>query len=170
MKAIVHSLKKTNKLPQTFVFKFSIMFSVHISPAFTQIQPTIIKIKLVIGPAGYSIYPQKFFKPTRVIFVEGGAWVKGEQLLLAWKETPHLEKLLHFQGASVLVCILQSHDCEGSSCQFLINKEHESSSEDCLQQFGFKAFVQSYYSKTPYSLVKKIENISKTPQCSVFWI
>lgn len=76
-----------------------------------------------------------------------------------------LEHLRNFsrEGVSVCVCTLQPHNCEGGSCQFLINKEHESSSEDCLQQFGLQAFVESQYSKTPYSLVKKIENIRRLP-------
>lgn len=72
--------------------------------------------------------------------------------------------------ASVLVCALQAHYSEGSSCQFLIHQEHEGSREHGLEQLGFKAFVESHYSKALDSLVKKIENIPKTPQGSVFWV
>lgn len=53
------------------------------------------------------------------------------------------------QGVSVLASALQPHDHEGSSRQLLVNEEHESSSEDCLQQLGFEAFVESHNSKTP---------------------
>lgn len=48
---------------------------------------------------------------------------------------------------SVLVCALQAHYSEGSSCQFLIHQEHEGSREHGLEQLGFKAFVESHYSK-----------------------
>lgn len=74
------------------------------------------------------------------------------------------------RGVSVLARALQPHDHEGGGRQFLVNEEHERSSQDRLQQLGFKAFVESRNSKTPYSLVKEIENVPKTPQCSVFWV
>lgn len=53
------------------------------------------------------------------------------------------------RGVSVLARALQPHDHEGGGRQFLVNKEHERSSQDRLQQLGFKAFVESYNSKTP---------------------
>ena len=53
------------------------------------------------------------------------------------------------RGVSVLARALQPRDHEGGGRQFLVNEEHERSSQDRLQQLGFKAFVESRNSKTP---------------------
>jgi hypothetical protein len=83
-----------------------------------------------------------------VTFTVEGARAGELILLTGWK--PCIWSIFTLScGISVLVCILQPHYGKGSSCQFLINKEHESSSEDCLKQFGLKAFVESHDSKTP---------------------
>ena len=91
------------------------------------------------------------FKPMRVDFsVEEASTV--ESLPMIEKEAPIWsisECQGWVEGVSVFARALQSHDHEGSSRQLLVNEEHESSSEDCLQQLGFKAFVESHNSKTP---------------------
>lgn len=102
-------------------------------------------------------------KPMRVKFSVEGASKRGTASLhREGSPVLSISECLAVEGASALVCALQPHDREGSSRQFLINEEHESSSEGCLQQFGFKAFVESHYSKTPKRKeVRKNKRFSK---------
>lgn len=43
------------------------------------------------------------------------------------------------------VAVAESHDSEGEADDFLVEKKHESSSQDRLQQFGFQAFKYSQH-------------------------
>lgn len=106
----------------------------------------------------------------RVKFELEGAGMKSRiASLLAGGGKPHSSRSAG-AGPSVLVRAPQPHDGEGGSCQLLVDQEHERGCEHSLQQFGFQTFVESHYSKPPDSLVKKIENVPKTPQGSVFWV
>lgn len=86
-----------------------------------------------------------YLKPMRVDFSEEGASTVESRTPPVWSTSDRRG----LRGASVLARALQPHDHEGGSHQFLVNEEHESSSQDCLQQLGFKAFVESRNSKTP---------------------
>lgn len=165
-------LRKMNEHPQTNIFRVSI-FSYQ-SNLYPQIQPNTIKtpknpIK-VTGLAGYTpclAFDAFTANDWNVCGVDGTNG-KGELFLFSLCST--CVSTLSCGRASVLMCALQAHYGEGSSCQFLVHKEHEGGCEHCLQQLSFQAFVESHYSKALDSLVKKRENIPKTSQGPVFWV
>lgn len=147
--------------PITFLFWFSMAYIYQSILSYT-IQPTNIRMKLIVGSAGQSpCLPLDAFQTNEGEVQGGGRKRKSRVTSVHTEGNPHLHTLQ--SGSSVFLYTLQPHNSEGSSRQFLINKEHQSSSEDCLQQFGFQTFVEPHYSKTSYSLVQKIENIPKTP-------
>lgn len=51
--------------------------------------------------------------------------------------------------------VAQSHDLKGAAGDLLIEKEHEGSGQDCLQQLGLQAFKQTQNAILPTQKVMK---------------
>lgn len=138
-----YPLRKLISTHQLIVSGFHISLTPH-----PRIQPNTIKTKLATGLANYTpcLACDAFAVNDRNVCGVDGQRERSATPLLSVRPV-HLHPVP--REPSVPGRALQTHDGEGSSGQFLVHKEHEGSCEHCLEQLGFKAFVESYYSKAP---------------------